>query len=293
MAEPSTQFEPDYEPDDGPALDRITRIAVAVLGVAMARIAPVGTNGQSGPSDFEFCRDVALRAPDGVALGTLRVMDRVPRVFSSAQTDMLTDLAALAVDVLHARRARTQVLSALSAEIAHGQGLLRLAMTDALTGALNRRAFRDLAEKECARARRRGTMLSLLVFDIDHFKQVNDRFGHAAGDDVLRILVRQLEATIRADEILGRIGGEEFAIMLPGTDAGGARILADRMREQIGALCPVVVAGGAAIAFTISIGVTACDPARESLDAMLRRADAAMYAAKRAGRDRVVSHLAA
>ncbi len=322
------------------ALDRITRMVAAMLGVPIALISlvdqdrqwfksKIGLDVSQTPRDLAFCahaicqnavmvvpdaRDdlrfsrnplvmsepsirfyagAPLRTPDGHNIGTLCAIGQEPRTLSPEQKQLLTDMAAMVMEELEYRRAGKQALGALSEQISRGDALYELAMTDPLTGALNRRAFLDLAEKECLRAIRRGTPLSLLAFDIDHFKRINDQFGHAAGDDVLRALVRHLNGTIRADEILGRIGGEEFAIMLPEADAHGAHRVAERVRAQLATLCPIVVDGGATITFTVSIGVTECFPARESLDEVFKRADAAMYQAKAAGRDRVVSELAA
>lgn len=162
------------------------------------------------------------------------------------------------------------------------------AFTDGLTGALTRRRFLELATTEMARAQRHREPLALLMLDLDHFKQVNDRFGHAGGDEVLRAFVAGARQVVRASDLLGRLGGEEFAVLLPHTDTAGAMAMAERLRLQWRA-APVTLAGESA-SFTVSIGVAvwdATDGAPPSLDDLMRTADGALYRAKREGRDAV------
>ncbi len=165
------------------------------------------------------------------------------------------------------------------------QDLERLATTDALTGARNRRAFFDLAGREVARVARTDAPLCAVMLDIDHFKAINDTHGHAAGDAVLRAVVARVIGEIRPVDILGRLGGEEFAILLPDTSPAGALLVAERLRETFAGT--PVDANGASVAVTASFGVAALGN-EEDLDALLARADAALYQAKNAGRNRVV-----
>jgi diguanylate cyclase (GGDEF)-like protein/PAS domain S-box-containing protein len=161
----------------------------------------------------------------------------------------------------------------------------RLAATDYLTGARNRRAFFEQAETEWRRARRHRRNLSLLMLDVDRFKRINDTYGHSVGDDVLRLLVAGCRRILRAEDILGRYGGEEFVALLPEVDIEGAMAIAERLRVQ--AASTAVPAGGRKIHFSVSIGVTEAQLTRETLDDALRRADDALYDAKNSGRDRV------
>lgn len=161
----------------------------------------------------------------------------------------------------------------------------RLARTDPLTSLLNRRAFIDNLETELARAERSRHPLSVVLLDVDHFKQINDRRGHAAGDAVLAALGRELKALARTADIVARWGGEEFVLALVDTDLEGGRLAAERFRAAIEAL-EVVDAGGARIPLTASLGVSAYQPG-DGVDTLVDRADAAMYRAKSSGRNRV------
>lgn len=160
----------------------------------------------------------------------------------------------------------------------------QLATTDGLTGLVNRRHFLDLAEQEMRRFRRYGGQLSLIMLDADHFKRVNDQYGHAGGDDALRHLAREIGSRLRESDVFGRLGGEEFAILLPGADAQGAAELAERLREAV-ARAPVT-SGERQFPLTISLGVVTCDGS-ESVDEALHRADLALYQSKERGRNRV------
>jgi diguanylate cyclase (GGDEF)-like protein len=155
---------------------------------------------------------------------------------------------------------------------------------DHLTGARSRRAFFDLATREQARALRRQTPLSLLLFDVDHFKRINDTHGHAAGDRVLVDIVERTGAVVRSIDTVGRLGGEEFAVLLPDTGADTALVVAERLRQG---LERAFDHGGVAVGYTVSIG-SATLLAGETIEAMLSRADAALYAAKAGGRNAVV-----
>jgi len=162
--------------------------------------------------------------------------------------------------------------------------LRTLAVSDPLTGAANRRAFFEQATKEQERAVREGTSLAVLALDIDHFKAINDGYGHAAGDRVLQTLVAAVGATLRPFDTLARTGGEEFAVLLSGTDLAQAECIGERIREQIADLQVPWTAG--ALTFTVSIGVAAWCPG-ETIDATLGRADDGLYRAKQEGRDQV------
>jgi diguanylate cyclase (GGDEF)-like protein len=160
-----------------------------------------------------------------------------------------------------------------------------LATTDSLTGALNRRYFFERGQNELERALRYGHEMSMLILDIDHFKQVNDRFGHQAGDFVLGQLAEMAEQSIRSTDLLGRYGGEEFIMILPETGLDEARAVAERMRQRVEG--HTFVFDQQAIQITISIGISSWTNPDIELDDLISRADRSLYAAKDAGRNRV------
>ncbi|NMM36370.1 MAG: sensor domain-containing diguanylate cyclase [Glaciimonas sp.] len=156
---------------------------------------------------------------------------------------------------------------------------------DYLTGLANRRAFFEAAELELERRKQSTRPTAMIMFDADHFKTVNDRFGHPAGDAVLRHLAAALSATFRNFDVVARIGGEEFAVLLPSTELAAAVAAANRLRTLVNAT-PVVV-DGESISYTVSAGVAAMDDSISGLDGLMKRADQALYAAKARGRNRV------
>lgn len=166
----------------------------------------------------------------------------------------------------------------------------QLASIDALTGLTNRRRFLKRAEQELARSRRYGSPLALILVDLDHFKQINDRHGHLAGDQALVHAAGILARETRDVDVVARYGGEEFAILLPMTNEAGAREVAERCARQL-AGSPVVVEGSPPIRVTASMGVTcaegAAGAAAHRIEDLLRAADAALYRAKEGGRNRV------
>lgn len=165
--------------------------------------------------------------------------------------------------------------------------LRELAMHDELTGLYNRRHFVELAEAEVARARRTGMPLSLAMLDIDHFKAVNDAFGHPVGDSALRVLARCMRETLRTSDVPARLGGEEFVVLLMDTGLEGAVAVTERLRERVGRA--EVPAGRERVArFTVSGGVAELAQG-ERLDGLLARADEALYRAKEDGRNRTVT----
>jgi len=167
--------------------------------------------------------------------------------------------------------------------------LQRLAETDFLTGIANNRRFFEDGEREIQRARRYGHTLVALMLDLDHFKKVNDTHGHAAGDKVLVAMTDTFRHLLRDIDVFGRLGGEEFAILLPETDLAGGRATAERLRTAIAET--QIDAGHRILKITISIGVALLSPDDAGLDSVLKRADDAMYEAKRHGRNRVVAAL--
>ncbi len=171
--------------------------------------------------------------------------------------------------------------------------LLRSGFTDVLTGWNNRRYLAVRLGEELARARRERTGLVCLMLDIDHFKRVNDTWGHAAGDAVLRELAQRIESQVRASDVAARYGGEEFVVLLPDTNVEAAGKLAERIRHEIAA-APIELPSGESVTITVSIGIAEVSPAPDARDlktlgdSLIARADVALYAAKSAGRDRVM-----
>jgi two-component system, cell cycle response regulator len=219
-----------------------------------------------------------------------------------AEADVLAGLDAGADDYLSKRMSSAQVLArlrtarriltlehSLKSALAEKR---RLALTDELTGAPNRRYFRTRLSRELERVLRFGGNLSLLSLDIDNFKIVNDRYGHAAGDSVLQEVVKRISRCLpRNTDWCARLGGEEFSVVLEQTDLAGARIVAERLRHTI-AESPVITRAGA-VQVTVSIGVSGLEALehrkRITLDALLNHADAYLYASKERGRDCVTS----
>jgi diguanylate cyclase (GGDEF)-like protein len=160
-----------------------------------------------------------------------------------------------------------------------------LSLRDGLTGCFNRGYALDALEAELNRARRTGAPLSILMFDVDHFKAVNDRFGHLWGDDLLSAIGEQLGRSMRTSDIRCRYGGDEFLVILPDTPALGAQKVADVLRQDLATL--KVGSGAHPITVTVSIGLAAATPGEPDAKAFIQRADEALYHAKSAGRNRL------
>lgn len=165
--------------------------------------------------------------------------------------------------------------------------LFAAATRDALTGAHNRRAFDEELVRSAAYSRRHNQSFSLIVFDLDHFKKVNDTHGHVAGDEVLQAVSRRIVETIRVEDFFSRIGGEEFAVILPGINLDAALLAAERIRR---AVCGFPIVGKqATISVTVSLGVAQFDPEKHlKVQDLVGQADESMYLAKEGGRNRVV-----
>lgn len=154
-----------------------------------------------------------------------------------------------------------------------------LARTDPLTGLANSRSFTEIAEREIAVARRTGRSLSVIWIDLDGFKLINDQLGHAAGDQVLAQVGAALRRSTRRTDLAARVGGDEFAILLPETDMTGTRVI---MEKIVAGVAENVIVDGSSI--SMSVGAIACDESLPELDEILHRADALMYEVKRAGK---------
>lgn len=165
-----------------------------------------------------------------------------------------------------------------------GENLVRLATIDSLTGVLNRRAFLEETQRAISACRRREEPLALLAIDLDRFKNINDTAGHPAGDRVLVDVTRILECALRAEDLLGRMGGEEFGIAVPGASGPEAEVIAERIRALVQD-AKIEVASTPVL--TVSVGVAATRDFNENIDTLIHRADDSLYEAKRGGRNRV------
>ncbi|MGH3442883.1 MAG: diguanylate cyclase [Nitriliruptorales bacterium] len=214
-----------------------------------------------------------FRPGAGAVIGILALFDRTDdRVFTDRDHRTLRSFAvqaSVAIDNVHLHEAAQQA-----------------SVTDELTGLWNHRYFRQRVQEEVERANRFGHELGLALLDIDHFKDVNDRFGHPAGDDVLVEVSRRITAQLREVDTVARYGGEEIVLVLPETDLDGARRSAERVREVVSG--SPIHADGHDLTVTVSLGVAVFPRHARSLEDLVRQADRALYAAKEGGRDRVV-----
>jgi len=178
------------------------------------------------------------------------------------------------------------LLSVLLQNLDLKEKLEKRATHDGLTALFNRQTLMEHLEKECRRCQRYGGMICVVMMDLDHFKSVNDKYGHQAGDAVLRMVGGKMKANVREVDFVGRCGGEEFIVVLVGTDANGGQVWADRFREII-ATTPVPLDGGHVLNVTASLGVAAASGEKATSHEIIAMADAALYRAKHSGRNRV------
>jgi len=257
----------------------------AAIGVALGPDSPLQ---MPGLLIVMFFGVIGLpRASDSlvnVALAALSVPLVLPRHPQPA--DVIYDVAhfATVVALVWAACALLERLAAQS--FAYRSRLQREAITDALTGLHNRREFESGMVREMERARRMQVPLSLAILDIDFFKRINDQHGHDVGDAVLREVAATLQRHIRKSDLLARIGGEEFALVMLGTQPPGARVVLERLRQAVAGLH--IAAGGQGIGCTISIGITDRVDSDREWPTLYKRADKALYEAKEGGRNRVV-----
>jgi diguanylate cyclase (GGDEF)-like protein len=161
------------------------------------------------------------------------------------------------------------------------QHLEDMSITDMLTGIFNRRHVMSRFIEEFKKAKRLARGLSCIMIDIDHFKNINDKYGHLVGDAALREVASRIKNAVRIYDVLGRYGGEEFLVVLPDTDLADATALAERIRQRVKDI------SAEDVSITISLGVTCLQDKNDSMDDMIKKADTALYQAKAAGRDRV------
>ncbi|TDP11179.1 diguanylate cyclase with GAF sensor [Roseateles asaccharophilus] len=230
-----------------------------------------------GPNAYRMYSGANLVSSSGHCVGVLCVLDTQVRQLDGRQRQLLARLARQVVALMELRLRDVELEHANSA-------LRRLALEDELTGLRNRRALLAELEREFNVCRRYGSPLSVLMLDLDHFKYINDRHGHAVGDAVLRGLGGLLREGLRQVDLPGRLGGEEFAVLLPGSAAEGALQLAEVLRQRIEA---ARFAGAETLCVTASLGLASYAPEQADAAELLRLADAALYRAKLGGRNRV------
>lgn len=210
---------------------------------------------------------------------------RLVRMSDSQQKE----LKQVAVELTHKAGLLAATLDTLHQEIAQRKmlesELRRHASIDALTGVYVRRAIMELGELEVKRMERSGEHLVVLMLDLDHFKSINDNYGHAAGDEALRMFVRVCQENLREVDLLGRVGGEEFVVIMPNTEINDAFAIARRILDKVSV--SEVTNETYSFGMTVSIGLSAANSGFQSFDAILARADKALYAAKRTGRNRI------
>jgi diguanylate cyclase (GGDEF)-like protein len=290
-----------------PAFEKVVALVQAVLGVPICAVMLIGNDqatipaalGMSATSllcnvaiqqrrplliedarrDYRFSKvscvrgdpgvvayvGVPLATSDGYNVGALCAIDTVPRRFTSDEVEILTAFADLICEAMELRT------------IAH---------RDYLTGALTRRAFAEEVNAQIKRGRGGTARVALAALDLDHFKSINDRLGHAAGDSVLRSTAARVQSLLRQSDCFGRVGGEEFAIILPEASAAEAGRLVERLRAGLQSLEFPDYPG---LTVTASFGIAMFDPRADSFEAWLAIADAALYEAKNQGRNRCVS----
>jgi diguanylate cyclase (GGDEF)-like protein len=295
------------------SFDRITRLAKLLLQMPMATVSLVdrdrqwfksrqGVGAEETPRNISFCTHtirkdetfvvqdaladrrfcdsplvtgephirayvgVPLRTPSGHNIGALCVMDVKPREVSKEQLNVLQDLGRLVVDELELRQ---------------------LAFVDTLTGAMTRRAFLAEGDKEVKRAQRHNRNLGCIMFDLDHFKSINDTHGHGGGDQVLAKVIAACREELRASDHIGRLGGEEFAVLLPESGVEAAQV-AETLRKKIASL--IVTFAAQIIHVSASFGVAVFSKDDTDFNQILARADTALYEAKSGGRNKVVLH---
>lgn len=215
-----------------------------------------------GEPHIRFCASVPMKADDGNFIGTVCGLDNKPRHLTERQIQIFEDIAQIAMDALEMRR---------------------LASTDALTGALTRRAFLEVADKAMLRAKRYRQDMVCIILDIDHFKSINDKWGHAAGDEVLRTVSAVCRSNLREVDHFCRIGGEEFVILLEQANPQSAIVVAEKLRVKL-EQTPIRL-GARDINVTASFGAAQTSTTGFDLGALMGAADAQLYEAKKAGRN--------
>lgn len=215
------------------------------------------------PPHIRFYAGFPLKTDEGLVVGTICAIDSKPRSFGKRDMRVFEELAGAVMDRV---------------------ALAKLATTDGLTGLMTRRSFEEEAHRLISQALRHRQEVSCIMLDVDHFKSINDRFGHQTGDEVLKAVASTCKAQLRAGDLFGRLGGEEFAAILPHVGRESALATADKLRQAVASATIDGPAGPLSV--TASFGVTSTSIIAKDVDTLVSQADAAMYRAKEAGRNR-------
>ena len=236
--------------------------------------------------EFHALAGIPLTDPHGKRFGTLCIADEQVREFGANELQMLSGFARVVSNDICIRSAAHYAVGDLLKLEKEKCELFELATIDPLTKALNRRSFEKFSNREVARMKREKLNLATLMIDIDHFKAVNDQYGHAVGDQVIAKLVSVITKCVRQEDLVGRLGGEEFAVVLVDANASQAEIVGNRIRNTIKQF--EFPGGSGPFSIACSIGVSEPTPYDEDIQDSLQRADEALYEAKKTGRDKVV-----
>ncbi|WEK05216.1 MAG: sensor domain-containing diguanylate cyclase [Candidatus Devosia phytovorans] len=220
----------------------------------------------TGPAHIRSYAGAPLTTHDGYVIGSVCAVGSTARDFTSREQEILADLAAIAMEQIELRKVAT---------------------VDSLTSVLNRRAFKEDSEKFVTLAKRHRNALSCISFDIDHFKSINDTYGHAGGDQVLIAVAKAVSEQLRQSDLVGRLGGEEFAVLLPHTDGLRAMEVAEKLRLLLRGL--TFPGSRPPISVSASFGIAMLDPNVDTIESLLQKADEALYEAKRSGRNKCIA----
>ncbi len=294
ITSPHRAIGPSLRPSKVPALQEAC--LVVLYGESIGRRIPLRDGalviGRAGDVDLQFedesvsrrhCRVEPVFDPAGAQ--RWQVVD-----LQNTNGTFVNDRAAGAVTLQHGDRLQVgrticKFLGSGHIEAAYYEEIYRLVTTDGLTGLSNRRAFSEALAREFGRSVRYRRPLSVVILDIDHFKSLNDTHGHLAGDAGLRQLGQILRGNLRREDFVGRLGGEEFAVLLPEIDLAGARLVADKLRRLTAERA--FTYDGVSMRFTVSAGVATREESDRDPEELVRRADQLLYSAKRGGRDRI------
>lgn len=247
------------------------------------------TLGRADSVSIQVDQDSVSRAHAKIVMQpgvTTRIVDLESTNGTFVNNRRVTDEALRDGDIVRVGQTIFKHLSGNNIETKYHEEIYRLTTIDGLTEIFNKRFFLEAIERELNRAGRYGRLLSLAMFDIDHFKRINDTFGHLAGDHVLRELSALMAQNVRRQDVLARYGGEEFAVILPEVDEQGAKLVCEKLRS-ITAAHPFTF-NGKAIGVTISLGIHCFRGGADSTEAFIAQADERLYAAKQAGRNCVM-----
>ncbi|WP_458735446.1 sensor domain-containing diguanylate cyclase [Zobellella taiwanensis] len=241
----------------------------------------------TGEPHLRFYAGALLKSPQGLPLGTLCVLDHHPRELSDKQRFALTALANQVMTNLELMRSHREQATLIQELQSTQQQLMHLASTDPLTGLYNRRAFEQRLGQELALIQRGSGEAAFMLLDLDHFKDINDAFGHETGDKVIQAFARLCKNVFRQADVIGRWGGEEFVVLLPRTTPAEAEKAAERLHRQL-RQTPLACGGPHPLLVTVSGGICPLT-AQSHLGNTLRTADKLLYQAKHNGRNRILS----